>query len=243
MNLAIDIGNTNLTLGLFQNGRLIKRDFLATRSPDYYPFLKRYFTRNIIDQVIVASVVPQATKKLESALRKLKAEKVFILGKNLVVPIKNRYQFPEQAGQDRLVNCFGAIKLYGYPAIVVDFGTAVTFDAVSRKKEFLGGIIFAGMETSLAVLEEKTALLPKVKITAVPKHVIGRNTRDSMLTGAIYGFSSLTDGLVRLLKRELGPRCQVIATGGNAELIAPFCRELTAVDLNLTLKALNLLLK
>jgi type III pantothenate kinase len=243
MNLTIDIGNTNLTLGLFKKNRLIKRLALATKSPDYYPFLKKLFSRYQIDKVIVASVVPKATRKLEVALKRLNASQVLILGKNLVVPIKNRYQFPKQVGQDRLVNAFAAIKLYGAPAIVVDFGTAITFDAISRKQEYLGGLILPGMETSLAALKEKTALLPKIKLSAAPQDLIGKNTRQSMLSGVIFGFASLTDGIVNKLKRKLGQNTKVIGTGGNIRFIRRHCQEFSATDIDLTLKGLNLILK
>ena len=242
MDLTIDIGNTNITLGLFRNNKLIKRAASATKSRQYYIFLNKFFSQHKIDKVIVASVVPQATRKLELALKKLKAKPVLILGKNLIVPIKNRYQFPKQVGQDRLVNAFAAIKLYGSPAIVVDFGTAVTFDAISSKQEYLGGIILPGIETSLSALKEKTALLPKIKLSAPPKELIGKNTRNSMLSGVIFGFASLTDGLVKKIKRKLGRRTKVIGTGGNIKFISPHCQEFCAIDINLTLKGLNLIL-
>jgi type III pantothenate kinase len=242
MNLTIDIGNTNLTLGLFKADKLVKRDSLATKSSQYYDFFKRLFRKYTVDKVIVASVVPQATRKLEIALKKLKVKPVLILGKNLVVPVKNRYQFPQQVGQDRLVNAFACVKLYGCPGIVVDFGTAITFDVISRKKDYLGGMILPGIETSLSALKEKTALLPQVKLNQPPKELIGRNTRDSILSGVIFGFSGLTDNLIKKLKGKLGKNTLVIGTGGNIEFISSHCQEFTAVDINLTLKGLNLIL-
>ncbi len=205
-------------------------------------FLKKYFTKYPIEKVIVASVVPQATKKLEQALKRLKVKNTIILGKNLVVPIKNLYQFPQEVGQDRLINAFAAIKLYGYPAIVVDFGTAITFDVISEKKEYLGGMILPGLETSLRALAEKTALLPKIGLSAPPKNIIGKNTRDSMLSGVIFGFASLTDGVIKKLKQKLGKNIKVIGTGGDSKFILRHCQELSAVDINLTLKGLNLIL-
>ncbi|MFH1397424.1 MAG: type III pantothenate kinase, partial [Candidatus Omnitrophota bacterium] len=157
-------------------------------------------------------------------------------------PIKNHYQFPEEVGQDRLVNAFAAIKLYGYPAIVVDFGTAITFDVISKKKEYLGGMILPGLETSLRSLAEKTALLPKIGLSAPPKNIIGKNTRDSMLSGVIFGFAILTDGLIKKLKQKLGKNTKVIGTGGNIKFILRHCQELKSIDINLTLKGLNLIL-
>jgi type III pantothenate kinase len=242
MNLTIDIGNTSVTLGLFQADKLMHRAALATRNNQYYTFFKPFFRKYPIDKVIVSSVVPQATRKLEVALKKLKIKHVIILGKNLVVPISNLYQFPGQVGQDRLVNAFAAIKLYGIPAIVVDFGTAITFDVISSKQEYLGGMILPGIETSLAALYEKTALLPRIKLDTAPKNLIGKNTRDSMLSGVIFGFASLTDGVIKKLKLKLGQRVKVIGTGGNIKFIFPHCQEFSAIDLNLTLKGLNLIL-
>jgi type III pantothenate kinase len=242
MNLSIDIGNTNITLGLFQGSQLLKRSAWETRKGTYYFLLKRYLKRRKVKKVIVSSVVPQATGEIERALKKLKVENIFILGKNLAVPVKNQYKIPRQVGQDRLVNAFAAINFYGSPAIVVDFGTAVTFDAISSKNEYCGGLIIPGLETSLSALAEKTALLPKIKLSQPSKQIIGKTTRNSMLNGLIYGFASLADGLIRKLKQELGKKTIVIGTGGNIELISSHCREFKAIDIDLTLKGLNLLL-
>lgn len=243
MNLTIDIGNTSITFGIFKDNNLLKRLSLPTRPYCYNIFLSKLFRHYAFEAVIVASVVPAATKTLENALKQLGGKKPLILGKNLVVPIKNRYQFPKQVGQDRLVNAFAAIKLYGAPAIVVDYGTAVTFDVISSKGEYLGGLILPGIETSLAALKEKTALLPRIKLSQPPKNIIGRNTRQSMLSGVIFGFASLTQGVIYQLKQELGKNCRVIGTGGHIQLIAPYCPVFDAKDINLTLKGLNLILK
>ncbi|MFH0827867.1 MAG: type III pantothenate kinase [Candidatus Omnitrophota bacterium] len=243
MILAIDIGNTNITLGFFKNSRLVERVAFATAAGQYFSFLKKSFNKYPVDKIIISSVVPQAAKKLKQALRKLKFNNAFILGENLLVPIKNKYQSPQQAGQDRLVNAFAAIKLYGCPAIVADFGTAVTFDAVSKKGEFLGGMIFPGMEASLSCLAQKTALLPKINLIGQPKDMIGKNTRDGMISGMIYGFSSLSDGVIKELKRELGKNTIAIGTGGNINVISSHCHEFSVIDINLTLKGLKLILE
>ncbi len=243
MILAVDIGNTNITLGFFKNSRLVERAAVATAAGQYFSFLKKYLNNYSVDKIIVSSVVPQASKKLKQAFKKLKINDAFILGENLLVPIKNKYQSPQHAGQDRLVNAFAAVKLYGCPAIVADFGTAVTFDAVSKKGEFLGGMIFPGIEASLSVLAQKTALLPKIDLISRPKAMIGKNTRESMLSGMIYGFSSLSDGVIKKLKRELGENTIAIGTGGNINIISGHCREFSIIDINLTLKGLNLILE
>ncbi len=242
MNLAIDIGNTCVSLGLFKDDRLIKRTALPTQSEKYISLLKGYFGKYSVEKAIISSVVPQVTKRIEQALKKLKVNNILVLGRDLAVPVKNRYKFPKKSGQDRLVNAYAAIKYFGYPAIVVDFGTAITFDAVSRKKEYSGGMIIPGLQTSLDALAEKTALLPRIKLSKPPKNLIGRTTQDSMLSGMIYGFASLTDGLIKKLKQKLGRRTLVIGTGGNIKFISPWCKEFTSIDANLTLKGLNLIL-
>jgi len=240
MLLAIDIGNTTIALGLFCKNRLIRRYSFATRQRDYRPFIKKLLSRQPIEAAIISSVVPQATKQIENALGNLITAKVVILGRDITVPVKNRYLYPKQVGQDRLVNAYAALKLYGVPAIVVDFGTAITFDVISRKQEYLGGLILPGLEISLEALAEKTALLPKIKL-AKPKGLIGRNTTNSILSGIVYGFGTLTNGLIDKLKAELGKNSKVIATGGNINFIAKYCTKFDAIDINLTLKGLNLI--
>jgi type III pantothenate kinase len=240
MLLAIDIGNTNITCGLFQKDRLIKRFYFSTQQARYCLSLKKNLGRIIPQAVLVSSVVPKATTRLELALRFLRFKNILILGKNITVPIKNRYQYPKQVGQDRLVSAFAALKLYGAPAIVVDFGTAVTFDAISPKGEYLGGLILPGLEISLIALAEKTALLPKIKLSA-PRGLIGRSTKNSILNGIVRGFACLADALIDKLKSKLNKDTKVIATGGNIKFIAKYCRNFGVVDINLTLKGLNLI--
>jgi type III pantothenate kinase len=240
MLLAIDIGNTNISCGLFQKKRMIKRFSFSTQQAQYYLSLKKNLGKIIPQAVLVSSVVPKATTRLELALRFLKVKNILILGKNVAVPIKNRYQYPKQVGQDRLVSAFAAVKLHGAPAIVVDFGTAVTFDAISPKGEYLGGLILPGLEISLIALAEKTALLPKIKLSA-PKGLIGRSTKNSILNGMVYGFAGLSDTLIDKLKSKLNKDTKVIATGGNIKFIAKYCRNFDLIDINLTLKGLNLI--
>jgi type III pantothenate kinase len=242
MNLAVDIGNTCVSLGLFKADRLMKRVAVPTQSREYRSFLKKFFGKYNLEKAIISSVVPQAIGKTEDALKSLKIKNILLLGRDLAVPVKNRYKSPKKTGQDRLVNAFAAINYYGSPAIVVDFGTAVTFDAVSRNKEYLGGLIIPGLQTSLNTLAEKTALLPRIKLNKPPANLIGRTTRESMLSGIIHGYASLTDGLIRELRKKLGKNAPAIGTGGNIDFIAPWCKEFTVVDINLTLKGLNLIL-
>jgi type III pantothenate kinase len=156
------------------------------------------------------------------------------------VPIKNLYRKPKQVGQDRLVNAYAGVILYGAPLIVVDFGTAITFDAVSKNKEYLGGMILPGLDISLHSLAERTALLPKIKLNK-PKEFIGRDTKDSILSGVVYGFAALTDDLTQRIKNRIGKSAKVIGTGGNIKLIRRYCRNIDKVDRDLTLKGLNLI--
>jgi type III pantothenate kinase len=160
--------------------------------------------------------------------------------RDIKAPIKNLYKKPRQVGQDRLVNAIAAKELYGCPAIVVDFGTAITFDVVSKKGEYLGGLIFPGIETSLNALSEKAALLPKISVTP-PKGLIGRDTADSIKSGVFYGIGSLCDGIISRLDSVKSVRMTVIATGGHALVISKFTKNIRLIDPHLTLQGLRII--
>jgi type III pantothenate kinase len=239
--LTIDIGNTNINLAIFQGDKIIKRFIIPTK--DYSLLkLKRYLGRAHIDDAIICSVVPRAAKPLEKDLKLIFGKQPLCIGKNTVVPIKNLYRKPREVGQDRLVNAYAGVKLYGAPLVVVDFGTAITFDVISRKKEYLGGMILPGLNISLEALNQRTALLPKIKLEA-PKELIGRDTKSSMLGGIVFGFASLADDLSARIKNKIGKEAKVIATGGNIRLIAKYCKNLDKTDADLTLKGLFLAYK
>lgn len=241
MLLAIDIGNTNITFGLFKNGRIVKRLDTVTHQPSYERFLAKSFGQYMLEGVIIASVVPHATtiilKDFNSVLPYVKP---LVLGRNVKVPVKNKYSVPSQVGQDRLVDAYAAIRLYGAPAIVVDFGTAITFDVISSNKEYLGGMILPGLATSLNALAEKTALLPRISLEK-PTKLIGKNTKQSMLSGIVFGFASLADDLTAKIKHQIGHSAKVIATGGHSAMIKPYCSGFNAVDRDLTLKGLMMI--
>lgn len=239
MILAIDIGNTNINLGLFHGGRLSKRYAIPTRINWYKPYLQKIIKRYKIDDVIICSVVPDAGKILKKDLTELLGKIPYIIGKRVKVPVKNLYRKPKQVGQDRLVNAYAGIILYGAPLIAVDFGTAITFDVVSKNKEYLGGMILPGLGISLDCLNQRTALLPKIKLEE-PAEFIGRDTKSSMLSGIVYGFAALTDDLVVRLKEKIGRNAKVIGTGGNINLIGKYCRRIDKIDEDLTLKGLSL---
>ncbi len=239
MLLAIDIGNTNISFGLFKCRKLIKEFNIPTRSY-HIRSLRRLLGKPEIEDALICSVVPQAAMVLEKDLISLLGKRPYNIGKEIKVPIKNLYRKPSQVGQDRLVNAYAGVSLYGAPLVVVDFGTAVTFDVVSQRKEYLGGIILPGLGISLDALAERTALLPKIKLEA-PREFIGRDTKTSMLSGVVYGFAALTDDLAGRIRNEIGRGALVIGTGGNIGLIGKYCRSINKIDKRLTLKGLNLI--
>ena len=240
MQLAVDIGNTNISFGIFRDTGLLRRFDIPTKAslPNR---LKRLLARIDISNSIICSVVPLALKPLARDLAVLTGGKPYIIGKEIKVPIKNRYLKPQEVGQDRLVNAYAGIRLYRAPLIVVDFGTAVTFDVISKDKDYLGGMIIPGLAISLEALSERAALLPRIKL-AKPKEFIGRSTKDSMLSGIVYGFACLTDNLIARIRARIGKTAYAVGTGGNVVLVSKYCCLLDAVDKDLTLKGLNSLL-
>lgn len=242
MLLAIDVGNTNISLGIFKKRRLWEKHSIPTGKALNCSILQAIFKRYSIDDVVICSVVPEQTKDLERILKRLLPKKALIIGRDVIVPMKNLYLRPRQVGQDRLVNAYAGVKFYGSPLVLVDFGTAVTFDVISGAKEYLGGMILPGLQISLDALRERTALLPPVKLKA-PEELIGRSTQSSMLSGIVYGFAALVDNLAKNIKHKIGKDALVIGTGGDIRLIGKYCREFDIIDPDLTLKGLNLLIR
>lgn len=245
MLLAVDIGNTNITFGIFKGSGLAgSARFPTAVFKGYKDFVRKESKDIDIKAAAVCSVVPEAARILLPLLKKYITSEVFILGRDIKVPIKNLYKNPRQVGQDRLAAAYAARVLYARksPAIVIDFGTALTFDVVSEKGAYLGGLIIPGMEMSLAALSERAALLPKAKLTK-PSFILGKTTKDSMTSGVFYGYAAMCDGLVARLEKRFGKKFYVIATGGNARLISPISASIDKVDNSLVLKGINLALK
>lgn len=246
MLLAIDIGNTNISFGIFapqhgrKGGEIVKRFDLCAKSYSKSKLAKQLANFSKISDTVICSVVPKLTEIVQSDLKHLTGKTPYIIGKGLVVPIKNLYRKPKQVGQDRLVNAYAACNLYQAPLIVIDSGTAVTFDVISKKKAYLGGLIFPGMRLSLEALKEKTALLPQVKL-AKPKEFIGRDTKNSILSGIVFGIAALSQELAKKIKKSLGKEALVIGTGGDILLIKKYSGIKIKVDRNLTLKGINFL--
>ncbi len=240
MLLAMDIGNTNIHCGIFQGKKLIKSFRIEGCPKSGVSQLRKKIGRHAckIDKVIIVSVSPVKLRDAEMNLKKFLKAEISVVGRDLSAGVKNLYRKPSQVGGDRLVNARGANEILKKDAVIVDFGTAITIDVVTKKKEYLGGVIIPGVEISLNALSEKAALLPRVKL-ARPKGILGRETRHSMISGAVYGFSALCDGLVRELKTKYAEKAVVIATGGMSELIGAYCRTVQRIDPYLTLKGLR----
>ena len=239
MMLAIDIGNTNISFGIF-NKQQLKRKFNIPTKNLTLKILKKKLSKIGITDSVICSVVPAATRKLSRSLKAITGNAPRIIGKSVKVPVKNLYRKPEQVGADRLVNAYAGIELYGAPLIIIDFGTAITFDVISRKREYLGGMILPGLKLSLEVLAQKTALLPKIELQK-PRDFIGKDTKNSMLSGIIYGYAALTDDLTDRIKEKIGKSAVVIGTGGNIRIISGFCGNMDKIDPLLTLKGINMI--
>ncbi|MBU1125359.1 MAG: type III pantothenate kinase [Candidatus Omnitrophica bacterium] len=241
MLLTIDIGNTTIQCGIWRGKILAKHFTIPTNLPTYQPALTRALRKENIHESILCSVVPQASVKLYRAITELVGVPPLRIGKEVRVPIKNKYRNPAQVGEDRLVNAYAAICLYGAPSIVVDFGTAITFDVISRKNEYLGGMIVPGLQTSLNALASHTARLPSLRAAPPPRQLIGRNTKDSILGGVVYGYAGLTEHLVKKLKVSIGKNAKVIGTGGEIAFLKKYCGAFDVIEPNLILRGLTLL--
>jgi type III pantothenate kinase len=189
-------------------------------------------------EAIICSVVPGATARIAQALRHGGLRRVRVVGRDVKVPLKNRYKHPKQVGQDRLVGAYDAWRRYRTDCIVVDFGTAITIDLVTRTGEYLGGAIAPGLELSLEALASRTALLPRVGLRA-PSGALGRDTASSIRAGIVYGAAALCDGLVGRLKRRYAPRATVVATGGSSRFLARYATSIHHVRPFLVLEGLQ----
>ena len=239
MILLIDIGNTHTHLGVGSARRVVRtRNFPTTHlfSKTARRDIGNFVGRAQLEGVSLCSVVPKAT----SAVRRLFSQRALVLSPRTVAGVGIDYPRPATIGADRLANAVAVKHHYGAPAVVVDFGTAVTFDVVNRLGNYVGGIIAPGLSAMTSYLHEKTALLPEIRIREI-QAVVGKNTEEAMLIGAVHGYRGLIRELVLKLKRELKARhLPVVATGGYAKLMAARLPEITAVAPNLTLEGLRL---
>ena len=247
--LAMDVGNTNTVLGVFAGRKLVADWRLTTardQTVDEYGILTRelFFLAGLssaaIHGVIIASVVPPLNATLAQMADRYFALKAVFVEAGTEVSIPVLYTTPKEVGADRIANAAAAFAKYGGPTVVVDFGTAINFDVVSKKGEYLGGVIAPGLGVSADALFAQAARLFRVEIRD-PHEVVGKNTAESMQAGFYYGFIGLVDGILERLKKELGKQTRVIATGGQASLIAPGSRFIDKVDEHLTLDGLRIL--
>jgi len=240
--LLIDIGNTNTHLGLASEKRVRKQaDVPTPHAVRGDKWLRRFLGVTHIDGCMIASVVPKATSAISRLVLRHSGTQALNLRHSLDLGIGVRYPNPRQIGADRLANAAALSTLYGAPGVVVDFGTAVTFDIVNAHREYIGGVIAPGLAAMTTYLHERTALLPAIQIRE-PRSVIGKNTVEAMLAGAVHGYRGLIREILAELKHELrAPRLHVVATGGYAELIAQRLPEIQAVNQMLTLEGLRLI--
>ncbi len=249
MLLAIDAGNTNLTIGLFEGDRLAYhwrlRSVPDRTSDEWGMLLRNLFTfsrvGNVnVEGVVVASVVPPIESALIETSRGYFGVDALSVNHKVDVGLRICYDNPSEVGADRIVNGVAAFNRYGGPCVVVDLGTAITFDIVSGSAEYLGGVICPGIGIATAALFSRTARLPMVDFRE-PEKLIGSNTVESMQSGLYYGFAGLIDGILERLIAQLGPDTRTVATGGNAHLIRPASRYIQDVNENLTLEGLELI--
>jgi len=228
MLLTIDIGNTNLTLGLYQDKALGPRWRLATvydRMPDEYGLQFLGLLNHAgheprdISGICLASVVPPVTGKVVQACQEYLKLDPLVVDAGVKTGVRIRYEDPRAVGADRIVDAAAVQRLYGGPACVVDFGTATTFDAISSEGDYLGGAIAPGISIASEALFLHTAKLPRVDLQRPPT-AIGRNTVHAMQSGLLFGYVSLVEGMVSRFRAELGPKMKVIGTGGLAEIVA-----------------------
>lgn len=248
--LAIDIGNTNMEFGIISQGKLKANFRLGTNrdvtSDEVGLLTAQFFAIQGIDRadvgdIIITSVVPQVMYSISNMIKKyFGGKQPLIVGDNIPFPIVNRYDNPKEVGADRLVAAIAAYRKYGGPAIVVDFGTATTFDAVGADGAYLGGSIYPGIKISMDALFQKASKLPRVELVD-PGTVIGRNTVQSMQAGAVYGYVGAVKNIVGLMRVHLGEKTRVIATGGLSKMIGRQSGLFDYIDKSLTLDGLAMI--
>lgn len=249
MLLCIDIGNTNITLGLYENHQLGPRWRLATtheRMPDEFGIQllgllgHKKLSPDYVDCAIIASVVPQLTERWVQVCQIYLGCTPMIVDSNTYTGVQILIDNPHSVGADRIVDAASAHNLYEGPACIVDFGTATTFDAISAEGNYLGGAIAPGIGIAADALAQRTAKLPRVDIAA-PPNPIGRNTVHAMQSGLLYGYIGLVEGMVARFQTELGPAMKIVATGGLAELIAKHTTVIQIIAPWLTLDGLHMI--
>ena len=249
MLLCIDIGNTNIVMGIYRDDDLVSHWRISTdhqKMADEYGMLlcslmahKNHDMRDV-SGVVMASVVPPVSDTILAMIEQYVGIKPLVIGAGVKTGVAVRYDTPREVGADRIVNAVAAYRLYGGPACVVDLGTATTFDAVARNGDYLGGAISPGIRIAAEALAQRAAKLPRIDLKR-PEQAIGANTTDAMRSGILFGYVGLVEGMVRRFRAELGEDMRVIATGGLASVIGAETNVIEHVDPWLTLKGLRMI--
>lgn len=249
MLLAMDVGNTNIKIGLYDGKKLLASWRMSSSSKstaDEYGtilinlFAISGFQISDVDGIIISSVMPSLNYTLEHMCRFYFKHEPLMIGSGIKTGINIKYDNPKELGADRIVNSVAAVNIYSPPIIVVDFGTATTFSAVNSKREFIGGVICPGIKLTADALVTTTAKLPKIELQK-PETVIGRTTVKNMQSGIVYGFAGMVDYLLKRIKAEMNEQnVRVVATGGLSELIAGEVKSIDVVDRTLTLEGLRI---
>jgi len=249
MLLCVDIGNTNIVMGLYRGDELVAHWRISTnheRMPDEYGILLMTFlshggfAKDEVMGAIVASVVPPLTDTFCKMLADFAGAEALVVGAGVKTGVSVRYDNPRDVGADRVVNAAAGYRKYGGPACIIDFGTGTTFDAISATGEYLGGAIAPGIRVAAEALFSRTAKLPRIDLQR-PSKAIGTNTVDSMRSGILFGYVGLVEGMVARFRRELGDEMRVVATGGLAEVISRETDIIEEVDPWLTLEGLRMI--
>lgn len=250
MLLAIDIGNTNIKIGVFKDNELVHSLRLSTvqrRTGDEYglDIISQLATKGIakeqITGAIMSSVNPNLNYTLEHACDYFLGIKPIVIGAGIKTGLNIKYDNPKEVGADRIVNSVAAYHMYGGPCIVIDCGTATTFNVISERGDFLGGCISYGLKNAAEALSDTAAKLPKIELT-MPDSIIGKSTITNMQAGLLQGYIGMVERIVALIKKETGkPGSKVIATGGIAEIVKKESDVIDVLDRRLTLKGLNII--
>jgi type III pantothenate kinase len=249
MLLVVDVGNTQTHLGTYEGDVLVEHWRFATvrssTADELGAALRnllalRGMTFADLHASIVSSTVPQLRPEWQAMASRYLGHELLVVGPGLRTGMPIRYDNPREIGPDRLVNAVAGYDKVGGPCVVVDFGTAVTHDVVSADGEYLGGVIFPGVEISLDALSERAAALPKIDLVE-PRTLVGKSTVDAIRSGVLFGFAAMVDGIIARLREQLGAELRTIATGGLAPIIVPYCDAIDGVDDQLTLTGLRLI--